>query len=255
MMRSLMGNLMRNLTMPSKTNKTLVACFPKSGSSYVSGTLAAILGTELLFIAGARKNKRDRDILLTNEQALTYVKLNSLSGKSFVSQAHCVATDINIGLIKYFDIKTIVLVRNIFDVCFSLRDHILNDVNRKQIVAVVSPEFPSWPEERQLDFIVDMYMPWYIKFYISWYNRSHSMFTYESMVSNQVEFFKSLLEHCNLDASAYEIESKLNLDIQPKGRLNKGVVGRGEKLSQDQRNRVLNLMTYNPEVNFDLITR
>lgn len=246
---------MKNLFSRSRKNKTLVACFPKSGSSYISRTLAAILGTEFIFIAGSKKNKPDREIFLTNEQILSFEKLEPLSRKSFVSQAHCIATDRNIGLIKYFDITTIVLVRNIFDTCISLRDHILKDANKKQIVAIISSEFPSWPEEKQLDLIVDLFVPWYIKFYVSWYNCSQTMVTYESMVSNQVEFFRSLLKQCGHEFSKAEIESKLNLDLQPKGRFNKGVVGRGEKLSSDQKNRILTFLTYYPEVDFDLIIR
>lgn len=246
---------MRKLFKPLKKSKTLIACFPKSGSSYISRTLAAILDNEFIFIAGSRNNKIDREILLTNEQILTFDKLKQHAGKRFVSQAHCLATDRNIGLIKYFDITTIVLVRNIFDICISLRDHILNDANKKQIVAVISPEFPTWPEERQLDLIVDMFVPWYIKFYVSWHNCPQLMVSYEDMVNDQIEFFRSLLEHCGYKFSEHEIESKLNLDLQPEGRFNKGVVGRGNRLSQDQKNRILALLTYYPEVNFDMIIR
>jgi hypothetical protein len=75
------------------------------------------------------------------------------------------------------------------------------------------------------------------------------------MLSNQVEFFRSLLNQCGREFSNAEIESKLNLDLQPKGRFNIGVAGRGESLSPDQKNRILTLLTYYPEVNFDLIIR
>lgn len=244
---------MKNFIKPFKKDLILVACFPKSGSSYVSRNLAALIGYEFCFISGSIKNKPDKTILLTNEQILTYSKLLRCSRKNIVSQAHCLATDRNMGLIKYFDIKTIILVRNIFDVCVSLRDHILNDQNQKQIIAVVDNSYASLSSDRQLDFIVDFFVPWYLKFYVSWYRQSPFFVSYEDMLSDEKDFFCSLLDYCGKHQDIKFIGQKLDVNLQPKGRFNKGLAGRGSELTKSQKDRILNLLEYYPDVNFDRI--
>lgn len=233
----------------------LTACFPKSASTYISRNMAAILGYEVASLSGSRKSVSDPGNHLVREHDLTYGRLKKKCRKNIVAQNHTLATTENVGLINHFNITTFVLVRNLFDICMSYRDHILKDPNRDEVYAAYSEGYEQWSQERQLDFVIDLIIPWYIKFYVSWSRQDAFIVSYEDMVENPPEFFKRVFEYCGHDFSESEIAEKLDIKRQPEGRFNKGVVGRGSELSQSQQDRIIKYTEYYPDINFDQVLK
>jgi Sulfotransferase domain len=231
----------------------LLASFPKSGSTFICNNMASILGYKSIFIPGPQKTKRAAQNLLTNDQDLSYSKLLRYANRNLVSQGHTVASAENMGLIRHFDIQTVVLVRNIFDVCLSFRDHLVKQPGVLHYAMPVSESFRQWPLDRQLDFIIDLVVPWYVKFYVSWYKQAPFFANYEHMVLDQVSFFRRVFLHLGVEICPEDIAGKIDNTQQQEWRFNVGKIGRGRSLSAVQKQRILAQFSYFPEVDFDQI--
>jgi len=73
--------------------------------------------------------------------------------------------------------------------------------------------------------------------------------TYEDMVADQEMFFRQILDYCDIPYNEVSL-ARINRENQPEGRFNVGVTGRGDILSDAQRDFVRNLTSYYPEVDF-----
>ena len=91
-----------------------VACFPKSGSTYVTTLLSELTGFPIVPAV---------QFFGQNEQDLFEPALQPFRGRSTVTQQHVKGTNNNLRLMKEYGIRPVVLVRDIFDVLLSLHDH------------------------------------------------------------------------------------------------------------------------------------
>ena len=94
----------------------LINAMPKSGSTYLYNLLTKLLGVKKLHL----KNQWYR----ATEQDLYIPALLDARIRETLSRHHFKATDLNIDLMIKFDIKPIILVRNIFDVIVSFKDNL-----------------------------------------------------------------------------------------------------------------------------------
>src|SRR5438552_7435823 len=88
----------------------LIACFPKSGSTYLAKTLSAITGLPTRHACATFGN---------NDQDICERKLRGLSRRSVIQQ-HVKGTNNNVALMKHYGVRPIVLVRDIYDTIISL---------------------------------------------------------------------------------------------------------------------------------------
>jgi len=234
----------------------LIACFPKSGSTFVSRNLADLFDYKFICLTGGERN---REMPVSNEQNLVEERIREIGYQHTVTQAHCPASDCTLHLMAKYKFQVVVLVRNIFDVCMSLSDHYVRDIDPRQPIAVVDEGFAGMSEPDRLDFIIDMMMPWYFKFYVSWCMAEHQGYqtflwaTYEDMVHDPVGFFEELTTFVGVPCDRSAIEQKVDIKNQPPKRFNKGIVGRGHALSAAQRARIIHYASYYPSVNFHRI--
>lgn len=225
-----------------------IVCFPKSGSTYISELLSEYTGFKrenYVHAWGRREQEWERKIV------------ERLSLKNVVVQQHTRGSEACINLMKEFDIQTVILVRNIFDVIPSLMDHFQKE-------SVLGPamyldkEHLLLPEADLSDMIIDMAIPWYFNFYVSWYYQSikHNIpiLTYEDFFSNQEEQFMNLCSIFKLEYSKSHYLLSCNNIKQRNSRFNLGKTGRGkEKLTIEQIKRIEKFANYYPDVNFTKI--
>ena len=93
----------------------MIAAMPKTGSTFLSHTIGKVLGYKHSYFASAYHNI---------EQELYRPRIVDAYGRGTVVQQHVRANSPNIELLKRYGIKPTVLVRNIFDILASLRDHL-----------------------------------------------------------------------------------------------------------------------------------
>ena len=231
-----------------------VACMPKSGSTFMANALSKLTGYRYVNLAYAYER---------NEQNLYLPKLIDSYGFGSVTHQHLRATDANIELMNTFSIRPVILVRNIFDIVISIRDHMFQE----------GFEFPAFfcnehyrelSEKEQLNFIIEQGLPWYFNFYVSWYvatilsKRIEALWlTFEEVISNWEEALSTVIGFYGIKKNDKEIEKALEQTknmSRKKTRFNKGKVGRGSSiLTNAQRDKIVSLSRFYPWVDFSKI--
>ena len=101
-----------------KRDHLFVACMPKSGSTFLANALSELTGYRYVNLAYAYER---------SEQNLYLPKLIDSFSFGSVTHLHVRATESTIDLMKMFSIRPVILVRNIFDIVVSIRDHMFNE--------------------------------------------------------------------------------------------------------------------------------
>lgn len=240
----------RNLSVDDIGKTLLVACMPKSGSTWLSNVLCQITGYSRTYFSYA---------FMQQEQELYLPNVIEMATENTVVQQHCRATAANVQILQAFGITPIVLVRNIFDIVVSLFDF-----HRSGAVynTFFYKDLPSLDEPTQLDLIIDNMLPWYFQFYVSWARAEEEgrlpilWVGYEEMMAEKAATLVRITEFYGIDRTVDQIRVVLEqLDEKKEdNRFNKGVAGRGEKtLSAEQRDRIRRFGTYYPSVDFSRI--
>ena len=173
----------------------------------------------------------------------------------FVCQNHLRFSAPTQEIINKFKLAPVVLVRDIFDVVPSIRDHYRN-TSLNMPMAYVTEHISQMSDERLHEFIVDMVLPWYFNFFVSWQDCQHKLLvTYDDLIADQEGTLARVLEFAGLDRRyvstavkgvAGRAESKFT-------RKNVGKAGRGRELSERLKAKIRLMAEYYPGVDFDPI--
>jgi len=222
----------------------LVACMPKSGSTFLTTILSNLNDFKRVHLVPQYGQR---------EQELDVLKLISCDGYNYVAQHHLRNSQLTQELLEKFDVKLIVLVRNLYDITVSIRDHLRNE----SIIAPMGyllPSMTSWPNEQLEEFIVDLVIPWYFNFYVGWQECSHKLIlTYEELAATPNTVIEKISKHYNLGISKGEINSSLDKSNSAQTRKNVAKVGRGEHLSDYCKQRINHMAKYYKDTDFSLI--
>ena len=224
--------------------RVLIACMPKSGSTYMSQLLRHYLGLPHHYLIWDYGK---------SEQEICWTKLAAVMKEdAFFVQQHVRATDSTLKALRLFNIHTIVMVRNLPDVVVSFRDHILNE-SPDNPMAYVDPDFVNWPERTQYEFIIDMAIPWYLNFLGTWSKASHEpgisllWLKYSDWIGDTAGTLKKIDAFCGLKHTDEDAERAIAKAQGENIRLNVGRGGRGrELLDEEQLARIRRLMSYYP---------
>lgn len=212
----------------------LVACFPKSGSTYLSKSLMEISGfTRAPFV----------QYYGHNEQDIFRPALERVLRKNTVTQQHVKGTGYNIALLKEFKVRPVILIRNIYDVVLSVYDHIEREDHRFSAVYIHKQYFEMDRDEK-IWFLINNTLPWYFSFLVSWKEASAEIDTfwtsYEELFSDQQSVLKRILDFYSLPVDAESVERSISKMKKTETRFNIGVSGRGDTLSDVQKGAILN---------------
>lgn len=226
-----------------------VSAMPKSGSTFLARSLCEITGFEHTRLT----YKFER-----NEQELYLPKLVDNYSRSIVTQQHTRATLPNLQLFRRFEIRPVILLRNIFDVVPSIRDYLLKEGVEGFPSIYATEHFRTLSDTEQYDFLITFAMPWYFDFYASWFDAARDgnidtlWLTYEELVKDWAAGIRSVLDFYRQEHSEAEVQSALETMKQRRQqtRMNKGVVGRGQALTQAQKDRIIGMTRFYPWVDF-----
>ncbi len=224
-----------------KLAKIILACFPKSGSTYMSRALATYLNVPAL------------DLQTCYEiQTLSVNRIHAYKDKSYVSQIHLLPTFDTVALLNAYKLKVVVLERNILDCIVSARDHFNRD-HLKDVpdnprtrawknafvgqAGMVMDEYYELPPANQLDYLIENMLQWYLKFHMGWRKRLAELETppvfvnYEDFFAEPNKGLAKLLQALSLFDEKRFAQYQLPQKTQGgKGlRFNQGVKGRGRK--------------------------
>jgi hypothetical protein len=232
----------------------IVAAAPRSGSTFLSNVLSQVTRLNYFRLCSGYG---------TNEHDLYLPALCLLNDTGCVSQMHMKGTYHNASLLNLFSIKPVILVRNIFDIIVSLHQ----DLRKKEALPGYDIGLNGYSflwldsttrdmdDEQLLDMVIDLAIPWYVNFYVSWYrlcrkNAVHAMWiTYEHLMTNKEKTVQSILHFLGYPVPSAIDPVPLNKKYDT---FHKGKIGQGNViLSEDRKIRVKKLFSYYPDVNFD----
>ncbi|MEM7321374.1 MAG: hypothetical protein AAF408_20400, partial [Pseudomonadota bacterium] len=174
----------------------MVTAPPKSGSTWVNNVLSRSLNARRVRYSYAwSSNEHDiyAPALLAHQTVRT------------TAQMHMKATPHNIQLMLDFDVKPVVLTRNVFDTLASFA----RDLKKKHAVEVQTPGTlgysfvwlgnckSDWAQADWIDYSLDYYLPWYLNFLSSWAQFSATVaaqrIRYETLYGDEVNAFGGLI--------------------------------------------------------------
>jgi hypothetical protein len=139
----------------------LLACQPKSGSTFFTRYLSKIGGGRPYSFVPSY-GRREQEL---SELRLWRAKVRR--NRFLVGQHHVRYSDETARLIHRFNISVIVLRRNLFDAVASMRDHL----RREDHVApmfYLSREMVGLPDNELEVALAQFAVPWYLNFHMSW---------------------------------------------------------------------------------------
>ena len=248
--RAQLSDFTTEITAEQLGKHIFIACVPKSASTFLKNVLAFVTGYRELFTVYAAGQ---------SEHEIYLPILREMAHANTVTQQHCRASDANIHLMQGFNIRPIVLVRNIFDSVMSLLD--FYDRGAFQ-TSYFRGDWPALDEDTKVDLLIEHVVPWYFQFVASWDLAEKQKrielkwLTYEELVADKPEAVLKVLEFYGLGAPRRGVEQRIKQieSEERKIRFNKGVAGRGKYgLSQQQQDRIRRLAKYHPSVDFGRI--
>jgi len=236
--------------MPGRKHAWLVAA-PKSGSTWLSVMLEILLGWRKVPLwRGSDRREQEPDA----RELLRFPRENIFS-----PHQHCRASESTVELINQFRIKSIIQVRNIYDSVISFREHCLNE-GLLFSMAYIDQEFLGYDNERQLQFIIDMILPWYFSFYVSWCQaegltaENKLLVNYDELLRDTQGTLGKILEYLGESRSPAEIERAMAQAKRKDTVKNKAVIGRGNiMLNELHKAKIRELRQYYSHIDFSSV--
>jgi hypothetical protein len=241
-------------TLGSRGDTLYIAAMPKSASSFLLNALSAVTGYPIQDLS--RGNERQ-------EQDLDYLRLVDAYGKSKISRHHTRASRPNLKLMHRFGIRPVIVVRNMLDVVPSTLDHLHNEGFEHFPFLYCNERFPELDRSAQIDCVIEMGVPWFFSFYVSWYDACAKgkidalWMTFEEMIADWPAALRKVLRFYGHERTDAQIGAALTHTrglAYEKIRVNEGRVGRGKAaLSASQSRKILDMTRFYPWVDFSRV--
>lgn len=243
--------------------KILLACAPKSASTFLQTALTQALGlnSACLFAATfdwASAAVHGSGLVEQEPDELALIRAG-LNGRPYVAQHHCRATPYLARLLSTYRLSTIVSHRNIFDTIVSMDDMLIDWRSRpgSSQHGYFTDGMPGDYERRdpadRLLMLAQRHVPWLLQFYLSWRKCARNGEVSPLFVSYEADFLgdkqalaERMANHLGLDAGARD---RLVAAFEDKSdgrakRLNRGIAGRGAALPDAVRAQILSTASY-----------
>ncbi len=229
------------------TDRVMVACSMKSGSTYVAQVLGRYLGTDA--------SNEDLGLYWPAEQNLSPDMLASLSDRSYVLQMHLRPHPPNLALLERFGVALLLQWRNLGDALISFDDHV-RQFSEFQPVCYIHDRgaYLALGDQERYAFLIRNALPWYLAFYLSW-RRLHARFgSYERMVADPAAYFREALTELGVPVDETRLAGALALRAES-DRFNVGRVGRSAERFAPETKRLLErtVLEYVPADELDVL--
>jgi len=240
-MRGLRLNLRLKKLFSRRGKTILISALPKSGSTFLVKTLSEVTGYQTFFLGYHQLN--EQDLYLPN--------LIDAWSMNVISHQHTRPSEPNLALMAQFAIRPVILTRNAHDAAVSLTDR-LETASPQTPLLNVPADFMDRPRADRLDMVIDLAMPWYIRFTADWAQTDIDCLwlRYEDLIADGAGAVSQILNFHGLAVEGDVIERALRDAKGGNSRLNKGVAGRGDELSTAQKKRIGDLTRHYPGVDF-----
>lgn len=226
----------------------LLVALPKSSSTYSTRALSRILGADIYKDIVTQDRFTPKDLYIPG--------IVAMRERVTISQVHLVASGANLRILKAFQMPVAILLRNLYDVVASLRDHMQTNPYFSSIL--IPNAYDTLSDHDKLDYIIDTAVPWMVTFYVSWVQAMSrgevdtEFVFYEDVVSEPVLFFRKICEQFGHQVSEADVNKSLaTIEKSAATRFNVGKPGRGAaELTAAQIARVQRHADFYPGIDF-----
>ncbi|HEY4312721.1 MAG TPA: sulfotransferase domain-containing protein [Pirellulales bacterium] len=210
----------------------LIACFPKSGSTYLSTVLQELFGFPNGYAAELGRQ---------NEQDISERRLGRLRRRT-VLQQHVRATYSNLRILLSHQMRPIVQTRNLFDVLASMHDHF--QIHRASLsCGYISDDYLRMSWHERLDYLIHLHLPWYFNFLLSWREAGRSLeicpVRYEDLFADREKELQRIASFYGIPTSPEQIQKAIVRIATADTRFNVGIAGRGAELLSDSHKQAI----------------
>jgi hypothetical protein len=184
---------------------------PKSGSTYITQKLVSITGFQF---------GRFISYFLDMEQNIDLNMIPKFYNKNIVCQMHTPGKLFNIELMKKFNIKPVILIRDPRDWVLSVHDHLFREPPLFPCGRII-PEWFEFEYKERIKYLIYHFLPSIVAWIRSWlenkYHIEHIVVNYEDLlISNKTKYnlFKKILNFYNLDRYIENLKEKIDKDTQ-----------------------------------------
>jgi len=245
--RGLWSDLTNDAKPAGQRRQLYVLCFPKSGSTFLCTMLEKLTGLRMSVLTQGYQQ---------NEQELDRGLMFRMKTEEYVVHQHTRATFPNLHLLQAFDIRPVILVRNLADALVSMVDYLAKGAYASTFFG---PRYAEWPRERQIDAAIARYGHWYIEFFASWTRVQRDgaldccFVHYEDMITDKPGTLLRVARFLGLGNSDADITQAALLSdgAQTRTLFNKGISGRGQRdMSPAQLLELERLARFYPDIDF-----
>lgn len=223
----------------------LIACQPKSASTFLTQSIANLPGFRRVGLVPGY-DRREQELCEARLQRFRY-----RHGKYFVAQHHVRHSQPTQQLMDKYGICVVVLIRDLFDVVVSMRDHVRKESPVGPML-YLDAVHQSLSDDALEQAIARLALPWYLNFYMSWRDvRSVKLVTYDDLLDQPRETVASICAQANIGAEATVIDRAIAGTKGQMTRFNQGQRGRGQMLSQKTTDLILDLLSLYPSARHD----
>lgn len=238
----------------TKSKRILVASAPKTGSTFIAGALERTynLSRVSLTLLSARSyghyqfggGLRDHDI---DELALIST---AYAQNGYVAHHHMIGSPYLGKQAALYGITPIITKRNLFDTFVSFDDHIMKLRGTAVDIPYLHFGFPeAWYDmefEDRMDYLLDHQLPWYARYYASWRLTEQEGYVQPLWIDYVTDILgpkqalaEKLIARLGADrASTALLTAELGKSGETDDKFNKGVAGRGVKISGRNRQKI-----------------
>lgn len=239
----------------------LLACAPKSASTFISGALADAMNVPRVNLSTPCHSAMSSSVLGANlrSQEMDDLALirNGLNRRGYVAQHHVRCTPFLAQQIRIYNLKVIVTIRNFFDSLVSMDDMVTEwrgdslPVNQRFFDDGLPAGYERLPFEERLEILVDVHAAWYAQFLVSWkkceafglvaplwISYEHDFQGDKAVLAERISAFIGC-DDCKVERLAEALQSKEKAKAL---RLNKGIAGRGRVVPDAIRDRATALL-------------
>lgn len=240
-----------SLLAPRRSHAWVIAP-PKSGSTWLSVLLEAYLGWETRSLAPSFDRREQEPSLRALAEAASREKVLS-------KHLHTRASQATIELIRRAAIKPIIQTRRLDDTLVSLGDHLDSESTTLPMAYMDDAQWGRLNGDSRQQFLIDMAAPWYFNFYAGWFSselvRSGAAYVcrYEALQADPSRELLRICAHFGLPVEPERAEKAVAEAAKRFTRKNRGIVGRGQGLTDGQRESLARMRQYYAGIDFSAV--
>lgn len=212
----------------------LFAFAPKCAGTFLRSAAIAATGGQLVRAVHAQGGREAQLYLPT----FIHYYYGGICEEPMVVHVHMQAHPANCRFIEALSLKPTVMIRAIPDMLASMWDMFETEpaMRIETVNCIVPPDFPLFSHREKADFMIDMFAPWYVSYFASWFAYAQEqpqtvlLVRFSDFKADPAKTLGQVLEHNGMPETSQICQSAIADTWNERKilRFNKGVEGRGK---------------------------